>query len=396
MLLANKQVAIIGGGPGGLTLARLLQQAGVQVKVYERDADQNVRQQGSTLDLHYDTGLKALAVAGLMEEFKKRYRPGADKAVVVNAQMDIVYDEHKEKAGEDFGDALFRPEIDRGPLRDMLIASLEKENLVWDARFTELKASGAGWEILFDNGTSAYADLVIAADGANSRLRKYITGIPPVYSGVTDIEGTIGNAAVHTPKIWQLVNGGSLFALENGKSIKFITKGDGTLTVLIGLKKPENWLATAGIDLTDRASVAAWFKQAFAEWHPDWQELFATDAASFAPRLWYHFPPEQHWNALPNLTMIGDAAHRVPAYAGEGANQALADALDLYEALCCGQFETMELAIASFEQKMLKRSAVITEESLRNTAGFHTANNLQFLLGLFGLTTNSQVPNEAQ
>lgn len=70
MLLQDKQIAIIGGGPGGLTLGRLLKQQGLHVKVYERDADRNVRQQGSTLDLHEGTGLKALEVAGLLEEFK--------------------------------------------------------------------------------------------------------------------------------------------------------------------------------------------------------------------------------------------------------------------------------------------------------------------------------------
>jgi 2-polyprenyl-6-methoxyphenol hydroxylase-like FAD-dependent oxidoreductase len=384
MLLKDKQVAIIGGGPGGLTLARLLQQDGVNVKVYERDADRNVRQQGSTLDMHYNTGLKALSAAGLMDEFKKYYRPGADKAVVVNSKMEILLDEHEEKREEDFGNELFRPEIDRGPLRDMLIASLKKENIVWNARFTELKPSGTGWEILFENGTSTYADLVIAADGANSRLRRYITDIPPLYSGVTSIEGNIYNAKINAPKLWQLAKGGSLFALENGKTISFITKGDGTLTFLIGLKKTEDWLSDSGIDLNDKMAVAAWFKQEFADWSKEWEELFASDALMLMPRPWYHFPSSQHWKAQSNLTMIGDAAHRIPAYAGEGANQALADALELYEALCCSQFENIEQAIASFEQKMLKRLVPITEESLRNTAAFHTENNLQFLMDLFG------------
>lgn len=385
MLLKDKKVAIIGGGPGGLTLARLLQQQGVSVKVYERDVNQHVRQQGSTLDLHHDTGLKAISAAGLMDEFKKRYRRGADKAVVVNSNMDILLDEHEEKQEQDFGHELFRPEIDRGPLREMLIASLKAENIVWNARFTEISPSGAGWNIQFENGTSAYADLVIAADGANSRLRKYITDIPAEYSGVTAIEGNIHHAAINAPKLWQLVKGGSLFALENGKTIMFITKGDGTLTFLVGLKVPETWLANAGIDLKNRASVASWFKQEYASWHPDWNELFASDAVTIVPRVWYHFPPDQHWKALPNLTMIGDAAHRMPAYAGEGANQAFADALDLYEALCCETFETTEQAIASFEQKMCRRSAVAIEESLRNTEAFHTQNNMQFLLELFGI-----------
>jgi hypothetical protein len=53
--------------------------AQLAVKVYERDATAQVWPQGSTLDLHHDTGLKALTVAGLLAEFKQQYCPGADK-----------------------------------------------------------------------------------------------------------------------------------------------------------------------------------------------------------------------------------------------------------------------------------------------------------------------------
>jgi 2-polyprenyl-6-methoxyphenol hydroxylase-like FAD-dependent oxidoreductase len=138
MLLENKQVAIIGGGPGGLTLARLLQQQGVNVKIYERDVDENTRPQGSSLDLHHDTGLKAMIAAGLLDEFKQYYRQGADKTVIVNGQMDVLFDEHADETKIDFGHEHFRPEIDRGPLRDLLINSLTKETFVWNARFMEM------------------------------------------------------------------------------------------------------------------------------------------------------------------------------------------------------------------------------------------------------------------
>jgi len=382
MLLENKQVAIIGGGPAGLTLARLLQQRGVDVKVYERDANRHVRQQGSTLDLHYDTGLKAIEAAGLMDEFKRCYRAGADSSLVVDSHMNVIVDDSV-RAARTFGDEDFRPEIDRGPLRDMLMASLKAESIVWNARFTTMTRSGDGWTIQFENGTSAYADLVVAADGANSKVRKYLTDIQPIYSGVTDIEGIIPNAAINAPKLWALVKGGSLFALGESKSIKFITKGDGTLLFLIGLKVPETWLADSGIDLTDKASVATWFKNEFAGWHPEWSELFASDAVTLLPRPWYHYPIDQYWQTLPNLTMMGDAAHRVPAYGGEGANQALADALELFEALCGSDFDTLQQALAAFEEKMLRRMANMTQVILPVMQGFHSDDNLRYLVDLF-------------
>ncbi|MES1250133.1 MAG: FAD-dependent monooxygenase, partial [Chitinophaga rupis] len=73
----DKKIAIVGGGPGGLTLARLLQRKGVEVKVYERDLNKDARMQGATLDLHEESGLAALQEAGLMEAFRANYRPGA-------------------------------------------------------------------------------------------------------------------------------------------------------------------------------------------------------------------------------------------------------------------------------------------------------------------------------
>jgi 2-polyprenyl-6-methoxyphenol hydroxylase-like FAD-dependent oxidoreductase len=88
----NKRIAIIGGGPGGLTLARLLQLEGADVKVYERDFDQENRIQGATLDLHQESGLEALRRAGLMNEFYANYRPGAGKMRIMDKDAVIKMD----------------------------------------------------------------------------------------------------------------------------------------------------------------------------------------------------------------------------------------------------------------------------------------------------------------
>ena len=382
MLLENKQVAIIGAGPGGLTLARLLQQQGVAVRVYERDASPQVRPQGSALDLHHDSGLKALAAAGLLAEFKRAYRPGADAMVVVNGQLEVLLDQHTDQVAQDFGDEGFRPEIDRGPLRDLLVASLQAETVVWDARFAALQPAGAGWQIQFANGTQAYADVVVAADGANSKVRPYLTAVLPVYAGFTLLEGTIPDAAQRVPTLWQLMQGGSLTALENGRTISFLTKGDGALNCWVWVKKPEDWLATAGITWTDRAAVAAWFTHEFRTWSPQWQELFANEALTVVPRPSYYVPLDQPWPSQPNLTLLGDAAHRMPPN-GEGVNQAMLDALELAEALGSTHFHTIGQAIAAFEERMRHRMVGVEAETRELLELLHADNNQETFLRIF-------------
>ncbi len=382
MLLKNKQVAIIGGGPGGLTLARLLQQKGVSVKVYERDADQHFRQQGATLDLHYESGLKALRVSGLIEEFKQHYRPGAERVTIVDNNAVVHYTERDKNPVENINSEYARPEIDRGPLRDLLIASLQDGTVVWNSKFVELKENGKGWDILFDNGTTAYADLAIAADGANTKVRKYITDIGRIYSGTTIVEGNIYNAAINAPRLWELTGGGKVFAHWNGKTIVLSAKGEGSLSFYTITKETENWVNRPGVNFNDKDEVFAWFKQRFADWSDEWHEIFTTDDSYFVHRPQYYFPVNQIWQPMANLTMIGDAAHQTPP-SGDGVNQAMLDAVDLYEALCAETFSSLHEAIASFEKKMLDRTSVATEEAIQLVDAMLSKNNLQFMLDFF-------------
>jgi len=380
-MIQDKQIAIVGGGPGGLTLARLLQQKGFQVKIYERDIDHHVRQQGATLDLHRESGLKALQVAGLTEQFKQHYRPGADRMLVTDKNAVVRLDDHEEKPLADFDQEAFRPEIDRGPLRDMLIGSLNPGTLIWNARFDRMEPSGEGWTLYFASGSTAYADLVVAADGANSRLRKYITDIRPVYSGMTILEGNIYHAAQQAPRLHQLVKGGKLFALGDSKSIILSAKGDGALSFYTGTWEDENW--ASGLDFTDRAQLRAWFKTRFSDWSDIWLELFGSDESYFIPRPMYHYEGLQQWPVHANLTMIGDAAHRMPPYAGEGVNMAMLDALELYEAICNEEYEDLSEAIHSFELQMCARAATVTSLTLEQMNQMHSPDGLDRLVAMF-------------
>src|SRR5690349_12504145 len=179
MTILNKEIAIVGGGPGGLTLARLLQLKGATVKVYERDINKDVRVQGGALDLHTGSGLLALEKAGLLEAFKKNYRPGAGLIRVVDNQAKIHFDEHIEGKDDNFGHKNHRPEIDRGPLRDILLNALQPDTVVWDSHILSVEPTAGKWKLVFQNGNSIIADIVIGADGANSKIRPFVTSIKP-------------------------------------------------------------------------------------------------------------------------------------------------------------------------------------------------------------------------
>ncbi len=378
-MIQSKRIAIIGGGPGGLTLARLLQMQGVTVHVYERDADEHARYQGATLDLHEESGLKALQQAGLMAAFEAAYRPHAGLVRVLDKDAHVVYDEHTGTGSV----AESRPEIDRAPLRNLLLASLKPGTVVWNRRYAGMMHDGKAWQIQFADGTSAPADIVVAADGANSAVRAMLTSIAPVYSGVTIVEGNIADAAVHAPGFWQLVKGGKIFALYGSRSLILSAKGDGTLSFYTGCPVYENWVEHSGIDFSDAVQVAAWFREEYADWGSEWMELVTASGISFVPRPQYHFPVHQQWSSQSSLTLLGDAAHRMPPYAGEGVNMAMQDALELAACLLSSSYKTPLQAITAYEQSMLQRASAVTAMTLEQTRLLHAPGGLQYLVGLF-------------
>ncbi|MCV9933124.1 FAD-dependent monooxygenase [Flavobacterium sp. LS1R47] len=378
MLIKNKKIAIVGGGPGGLTLARLLQLKDAEVKVYERDFNSDVRVQGATLDLHEESGLEALRRAGLIDAFYANHRPEAGKLRILDKNLNVVMDTHSVDEYEEN-----RPEIDRGPLRNILLDSLEPELVVWDSQFFSMAPKNEGWELTFKNGTTAYADIVIAADGANSKIRSHINSIKPIYSGVTIVEGNIYNSEKNTPKLFELVSGGKVFAFGDEKTLILSMKGDGTLSFYTGCKVDEFWVRDSGIDFSNKEQVFKWFKNEFGSWDSAWQELFENDEVSFIPRPQYHFPLDQQWGALSNLTMLGDAAHRMPPYAGEGVNMAMQDAFELAEALSSNNFSSVQEAIAGYERQMCKRASEITKITLDSTEMMHSDDSITKLITMF-------------
>lgn len=376
MNIKDKNIAIVGGGPGGLTLAILLQQAGCNITVYERDINKDARVQGANLDLHEESGLAALKKANLLDAFYANYLPDAGKLRLMDNGGKIHLDDHTDEHN-----AEHRPEIDRGPLRKILLESLQSETVVWDSQFVSMKKENDGWKLLFKNEKEYYADIVIGADGANSKIRPYLTDIKPIYSGITIIEGNIYDAEKNTPNIFNLLKGGKIFALGNEQSIILSTKGDGSIAFYTGEKVDSNWVKESGIDFGNFAAVKKWFETDFSNWDSMYHELFATDNISIVPRPLFHYSSDQYWTTQHNLTIIGDAAHRMPPYAGEGVNMAMLDALELSEELL--HTENIKSAFENYESKMFERAKEVTAITMQNTVELHGPDGLQYILDMF-------------
>jgi 2-polyprenyl-6-methoxyphenol hydroxylase-like FAD-dependent oxidoreductase len=197
------------------------------------------------------------------------------------------------------------------------------------------------------------------------------------------IEGSIKDSEKTAPVIHKLLKGGKIFAFGNEKTLIVSSKGDGSLGFGVSFKAEEFWDKKIGVDFKDNKQVLAWFKQKFNEWGSVWYELFENENTLFIARHSYCMPLNQKWKAQSNITIIGDAAHWMPPFGGEGVNIAMLDALRLSEALTSSEFANTQMAIASFEKDMFKRYEFAAQGTLFNTEWMHQPNALNDMLSMF-------------
>ena len=120
---SSASIAVVGGGIGGLVLARILQRHDISCTVYELDATADARRQGGLLDLHVESGQLALREAGLHDEFCRLVRPQAEAIRVMDKAGTVFIDQ----APPDSSDTSGRPEVDRTELRALLLDSLTRD-----------------------------------------------------------------------------------------------------------------------------------------------------------------------------------------------------------------------------------------------------------------------------
>ncbi|MEU1500097.1 NAD(P)/FAD-dependent oxidoreductase [Streptomyces sp. NPDC005732] len=345
---ARARISIIGAGPGGLTCARILQQHGMAVTVHDRDTGPDARNQGGTLDLHADNGQIALRAAGLLDEFFELARPEGQEMRRMDPAGTVT--SHQIPGP----DELFKPEIDRGQLRDLLLGSLRPGTVRWGSALERVGGPAEGpRQLHFADGTTVETDLVIGADGAFSRVRPAVSPAVPEPTGISFLEAWFSDVENRHPDIAELVGQGGAHAADGERGMFAQRNGNNHIRVYLIQRVPVDWLGASGLTADDTDGIRALLLERYAHWSPRMRRMITDNEGVYVDRPILALPVPHAWEHDPTVTLLGDAAHLMPPL-GVGVNLAMLDAAEL--ALALADSTTVDDALRTYEKTMLPRS----------------------------------------
>lgn len=373
------KIAIIGAGPGGLTLARLLYCTGIPFTVFESDKSQEARRvTGGILDLHKETGQQVIREAGLWEQYEKKVSFDAEDLIIADRNNKRLLDGRSQTKG--------RPEIDRPVLRDMLLFSIPPEHIRWDHHLKEVGKDGT---LHFSHGSEYGYDSIVGADGAWSKVRPVVSQIAPFYSGATGLELWITNPAKLDAEMDFMLGRGSYFVYgDDDRVLMSQRQGDGSVRLYAFLRRPESWAHAIGIDFTNHKATKEFLLEEFKDWSPELTRIIAKCDGQIIPRQLYMLPVGIRWPHKNGFTLLGDAAHVMTPFAGEGVNTAMYDAYELAQAIKATP-EDLDKASQVYEQRLFPRAAKVQQatweeflSTFEKDAGPRLAARIEYLIDM--------------
>jgi 2-polyprenyl-6-methoxyphenol hydroxylase-like FAD-dependent oxidoreductase len=329
---------VVGAGIGGLAAAIALRRAGIDVDVFERA--ERIEEIGAGIAL-WANGIRALDSLGVGQAIHAasvQYPMGGLRT----ADGDVL----TSVSASDLQRLFDVPIIimHRADLVSALLDAYGAGRVHLASRCVAVHQNAAGVTAEFDNGSRARGDLLVGADGLQSAVRDALHGARrPTYAGCTAWRGVVpfDTAKVTAGETWER---GSVFGL--------VPIRDERVYWYATLKTPEG-----GRSADEKGTL----RQVFRGWHEPIESLIdATDPAAILRHDIYDRPVMKTWSAG-RATLLGDAAHPMLPFLGQGACQALEDAVAL--ANCLQACTDVASALRAYEARRVRRANTFVTQS---------------------------------
>jgi salicylate hydroxylase len=350
-------VVIVGGGIGGLFAANALIAHGLKVSVYEQAPQLGEVGAGVFLTPNSVRQMERVGLGPAVE--RRGARVGAESRYFRDDGTPIAPVQVTDSSG---WNATFG--MHRADLVEMLAAALPAEVVHTGHRCTGFAQTADIARVSFENGATAEAGVVVAADGIHSELRQYVTPPSrPVFHGSVAYRGTIAHQRIpHWPAAaW-------LMWLGKGKHFLTFPLRAGELINYVGFvptdeEMKESWSAPGDPDVLRRE---------FAGWDPRIESLLDQVQSTFRWAL-YDREPLPGWSRG-RLTLLGDAAHPMLPHLGQGANQSIEDGMALATILAGTTGNAVTLALLAYERLRRERVASVQRGARENGLRYDSAN----------------------
>jgi 2-polyprenyl-6-methoxyphenol hydroxylase-like FAD-dependent oxidoreductase len=329
---ASRKAIIIGGGIGGITAAIALKRTGLDVAVYERAEE--LREVGSGLPL-WTNALRALHVLDMTDDLEKS-GVQVRSVRVTTWNGDILTDTSNDKRLKKLGTITIV--VHRAELLALLLKTLGEENVHLGMNCVGFTQNADDVTANFANGQKVQGDVLIGADGIHSITRTQLFGIiKPRYVGYTCWRG-LAHTTRSRLETWAWGKGCQfgITPMSQGRAYWFIQK-----------YAPEGAEDNSGERKNELLEL-------FHDWHdPIPAVIEATAETDILRNDIYELQHLHHWSQG-RVTLLGDAAHAMTPNLGQGACQAIEDAIALAD--CLKGTTNVAVALKNYEKRRIART----------------------------------------
>jgi salicylate hydroxylase len=336
------RVAIIGGGIGGATAGCALAKAGLEVSVYESAPE--LKEIGAGVALH-PNAMRVLRMIGVEGEVR-RLAGRSEWSVTRNWKTGRVISKiSRARQAESFG--LSGATIHRADLLDVIAAALPEGCVTLGRRCATVESHADVAVARFEDGSEIEADVIIGADGIHSRVRAALFGPDdPKFTGKICYRSVVPAAAVAGKRP---ATDNAQWLGPHGTIVLYPLRGDELINVVCHYDD-EHYRHESWINECDRQEVL----DRYAGWHESLLRVFAAGDTWYKWAL-YDRDPIPKWTRG-RVAILGDAAHPMLPYLGQGACQAIEDGAVLATALAAEPTDP-PLGLARYERTRRPRAS---------------------------------------